>query len=110
MVNDEFCADLTPRELEILELAANGYSAKEVAGMIGIAPRTVERHVENVRLKMHARNRVHMITQAVLRGILKPGAERATPPKHATWLSAARDDNREPPQAGLDDLASAASE
>ena len=64
------CPTLTPRELEVLELAANGYSAKEVATMIGIAPRTVEQHVEHVRLKMNARNRVHMVTQAVLHGLL----------------------------------------
>jgi DNA-binding transcriptional regulator YdaS (Cro superfamily) len=57
----------------VLELVANGYSAKEVAGRIGIAPRTVERHIENVRLKMRARNRAHMVTQAILGGILKIG-------------------------------------
>ena len=55
----------------MLELVANGYSAKEVANNIGIAPRTVERHIENVRLKMRARNRAHMVTQAVLAGYLK---------------------------------------
>lgn len=64
---------LTHRELEVLELVANGYSAKEVAQQIGIAPRTVERHIENVRLKMRARNRAHMITQAILSGTLKVG-------------------------------------
>jgi LuxR family transcriptional regulator of spore coat protein len=69
------CPSLTPRELEVLELAANGYSAKEVASLIGIAPRTVEQHVENVRLKMNARNRVHMVTQAVLHGLLRIGAD-----------------------------------
>ena len=65
--------ELTHRELEVLELVANGYSAKEVAHQIGIAPRTVERHIENVRLKMRARNRAHMVTQAILSGILKIG-------------------------------------
>lgn len=62
---------LSPREQQILELVANGYSAKEVAGQIGIAPRTVEGHVENIRLKMRARNRAHMVTQAVLAGCLE---------------------------------------
>lgn len=68
-----FQAELTPRELEVLELVANGYSAKEAAGTLGIAPRTVERHTENVRLKMRARNRAHMVTQAVTQGILRIG-------------------------------------
>ena len=61
---------LTHREIEILEMIANGLSAKEAAQSIGIAPRTVERHVENVRLKMRARNRVHMVTCAVGQGML----------------------------------------
>ena len=81
------CPTLTPRELEVLELAANGYSAKEVATMIGIAPRTVEQHVEHVRMKMNARNRVHMVTQAVLHGLLKicedPEGDRRAGPNGA---------------------------
>jgi DNA-binding CsgD family transcriptional regulator len=73
---------LTPRELEILELVANGFSAKEVANALGIAPRTVERHTENVRMKMRARNRPHMVTLAISMGILliEPSA---TPPLYA---------------------------
>jgi LuxR family transcriptional regulator, transcriptional regulator of spore coat protein len=81
------CPTLTPRELQVLELAANGYSAKEVATMIGIAPRTVEQHVEHVRMKMNARNRVHMVTQAVLHGLLNicedPDDDRRSGPNGA---------------------------
>jgi DNA-binding CsgD family transcriptional regulator len=67
---------LTPREHEVLELVALGYSAKEIAGQIGIAPRTVEGHIDAVRLKVRARNKAHMVTQAVLSGALtlKPPA------------------------------------
>lgn len=66
---------LTNREAEILEMIANGLSAKEAAQYVGIAPRTVERYVENVRLKMGARNRVHMVTLAVGQGMLTVAAE-----------------------------------
>ena len=62
---------LSPREQEVLELVAIGLSAKEIAGQIGIAPRTVEGHIDSVRLKVRARNKAHMVTQAVLAGILK---------------------------------------
>jgi LuxR family transcriptional regulator, transcriptional regulator of spore coat protein len=62
---------LTPREQEVLELVAKGLSAKEIAGEIGIAPRTVEGHIDTVRLKVRARNKAHMVTQAVLAGVLK---------------------------------------
>jgi DNA-binding CsgD family transcriptional regulator len=66
---------LTPREQEILVLVARGLSAKEIAGQIGIAPRTVEGHIDTVRLKVRARNKAHMVTQAVLAGVLKIGPE-----------------------------------
>ncbi len=62
---------LTKRENEILQLAALGLTSKEIAMKIDIAPRTVERHIENSRLKMRARNRVHMISKAIAAGILK---------------------------------------
>jgi LuxR family transcriptional regulator of spore coat protein len=61
---------LTEREHQILELVAVGLSAKEVAQHINIAPRTVERHIENIRLKMRARNRTHMVTCAAMSGML----------------------------------------
>jgi LuxR family transcriptional regulator, transcriptional regulator of spore coat protein len=62
---------LTAREQQVLELIANGLSAKEVAQEIDIAPRTVERHIENVRLKIRARNRTHMVTLAMELGLLQ---------------------------------------
>jgi LuxR family transcriptional regulator, transcriptional regulator of spore coat protein len=61
---------LTAREQQVLEYIANGLSAKEVAQEIEIAPRTVERHIENVRLKIRARNRTHMVTLALELGLL----------------------------------------
>ncbi len=61
---------LTAREQQVLELIAQGLSAKEVAQEIDIAPRTVERHIENVRLKIRARNRTHMVTLAMELGLL----------------------------------------
>ncbi|QTD55232.1 helix-turn-helix domain-containing protein [Parasphingorhabdus cellanae] len=62
---------LTLREHEILEFIAQGLSTKEVAQHIDIAPRTVDRHVENVRLKLRAKNRTHMVACAVMEGLLR---------------------------------------
>jgi DNA-binding CsgD family transcriptional regulator len=61
---------LSLRERQILERVALGRSAKEVAAELGIAHRTVERHIENARYKMRARNKTHMIAKAVLCGEL----------------------------------------
>ena len=78
--NIDLHPELTHREQEVLELVANGFSAKEVAVQIGIAPRTVEGHLETVRLKLRARNRAHMVTQAVLEGLLEIERKKAPRP------------------------------
>ncbi|MBF7013804.1 helix-turn-helix transcriptional regulator [Novosphingobium resinovorum] len=61
---------LTSREREVLKLVSSGHSAKEAARMLGIAASTVERHVDNVRLKTRSRNRAHMIAQAMVQKLI----------------------------------------
>lgn len=56
---------LTARETDVIRHVADGFSAKETALCLKIAPSTVERHVENVRLKTRSRNRAHMIAQVL---------------------------------------------
>lgn len=68
---------LTTREQQVLEIIAQGFSAKEAAQAVGIAPRTVERHIENVRLKIRARNRTHMVTLAHELGLLHIDSQEA---------------------------------
>lgn len=63
---------LTSRESEVLRLVASGMSAKEAAKELQIAPCTVERHIENVRLKTRTRNRAHMIAHVIREGMLPP--------------------------------------
>lgn len=61
---------LTGRECEILGFIALGMSAKEIARQVNLAPRTVERYVENIRLKMHAKNSAHMVACGLFFGII----------------------------------------
>ncbi|GGE90226.1 MULTISPECIES: helix-turn-helix domain-containing protein [Sphingomonas] len=61
---------LTGREAQVLRLVACGMSAKETALELEIAPCTVERHIENVRLKTRTRNRAHMIAHVIREGLL----------------------------------------
>lgn len=83
---------LTEREREILELVAEGLSSKQVAQHIGIAPRTVDRHIENLRHKMGARNKSHLVAKAVAFGTLKcakrSGNSRTGPSLRAVPLRA----------------------
>ena len=59
---------LSGREREVLLLIAKGLSAKEVALRTNLSPRTVEHHVENIRNKLRARNRAHIVSKALAFG------------------------------------------
>ena len=45
-------SELTAREREVLELVADGLDNEQVAGRLGVSPRTVERHLTNVYAKL----------------------------------------------------------
>lgn len=64
---DDFVA-LSEREREVLQCIAAGQSSKQCAQELGIAPRTVERHVENLRNKLNARNKPHLVAKALAAG------------------------------------------
>ena len=64
---DDFIS-LSEREREVLQGIARGLSSKQCAQELGIAPRTVERHVENLRNKLHARNKPHLVAKALSGG------------------------------------------
>lgn len=64
-------ACLTPREAEILTLVATGLCAKEIALRLAISPKTVDRHIEHIKMKIHARNRAHLVSLAYSLGYLE---------------------------------------
>ena len=65
---------LTTREQMVLEMIVGGLPAREIAMRLGIAPRTVECHVDHLRLKTGSRNRAHMAAVAVRAGLVAPPA------------------------------------
>lgn len=52
---------LTPREAEILTLSANGLTEAVIAVQCGISVNTVRNHVENSKVKLNARNKLHAV-------------------------------------------------
>ena len=52
---------LTPREREVLELAAQGLHAKEIAASLAISPRTVEVHKTRIMEKLEVRNVAELV-------------------------------------------------
>ncbi len=63
---------LTPRELEIVKLIAEAHNTEEIADVLSISPRTVERHRENILAKLEMRDRVEVTRYAIRRGLVDP--------------------------------------
>ena len=61
---------LTPRELEVLRLIADGKSNSEIATALGRAEGTMKIHVRNILQKLDATDRTQAVTIALRRGIL----------------------------------------
>ena len=51
---------LTEREAEVLEYIIDGYSLKDLAGVLGIAPKTAENHLQSVYRKTGVSNRIQL--------------------------------------------------
>jgi DNA-binding NarL/FixJ family response regulator len=63
---------LTPREREVVKLVAEAYSTDEIAQLLIISPRTVERHRENILSKLRLRDRVELTRYAIRHGLVEP--------------------------------------
>ena len=63
---------LTPREAEVVKLIAEGHTAEEIADILVIARKTVDRHRANVLGKLGMRNRVELTRYAIRRGLVEP--------------------------------------
>ena len=63
---------LTPRELDVLALLAQGLTNKEIAQRLVISPGTVKQHAYNLFQKLQVSNRQQAVTQASAWGIRFP--------------------------------------
>jgi DNA-binding NarL/FixJ family response regulator len=63
---------LTPRESEIVKLIGEGHSSKEIAALLVISDKTVERHRANILEKLGLRDRVDLTRYAIRRGLVEP--------------------------------------
>jgi DNA-binding NarL/FixJ family response regulator len=62
---------LTPREEEILELVARPTTNEEIADMLVISEKTVERHRGNILEKLGMRDRVELTRYAIRRSLIE---------------------------------------
>jgi DNA-binding NarL/FixJ family response regulator len=60
---------LTPRELEVLHLLADGLDQQAIAEQLVVSPRTVGKHIEHILSKLPARSRAEAVAIAYRRGL-----------------------------------------
>jgi DNA-binding NarL/FixJ family response regulator len=63
---------LTPRELEVLKLIAEGHTSKGIATMLVVSIKTVETHRTHILTKLGMRDRVDLTRYAIRRGLIEP--------------------------------------
>jgi DNA-binding NarL/FixJ family response regulator len=69
---EEPCELLTPRELEVVKLVAEGHTSEEIAELLVISRKTVDRHRANILEKLEMRDRVDVTRYAIRRGLVAP--------------------------------------
>lgn len=75
-------AELTDRELQLLELVALGNTNTAMARKLGISPRTVAHHLDSAYRKLDVTSRAAAVYRAVNEGLVTPGpSDPANPPR-----------------------------
>jgi DNA-binding NarL/FixJ family response regulator len=70
-VADSGVESLTPREMEALEMLAEGLSNKQIAGRLNISEHTAKFHVNSILNKLGAGTRTEAVMRGLRRGLLK---------------------------------------
>jgi DNA-binding NarL/FixJ family response regulator len=63
---------LSAREREVVKLVAEAHTTEEIARLLVISPKTVERHRENILAKLGMRDRVELTRWAIRHGLVEP--------------------------------------
>jgi DNA-binding NarL/FixJ family response regulator len=67
---DTFDEPLTAREVQVIELLAEGLPNKAIAARLGISDQTVKFHLASISGKLGAANRTDTVRRAVRRGLI----------------------------------------
>ena len=66
----EMTEDLTPREIEVLGMLAEGLGNREIASRLGISDHTVKFHISSILDKLNASSRTEAVTLGIRRGLV----------------------------------------
>ncbi len=64
---------LSAREIEVLRLAAQGFTNKAIGAQLGISDRTVQGHLTNIFGKLDVESRTEAVTKAIQLGLVSAG-------------------------------------
>jgi two-component system response regulator NreC len=67
---DEVREPLTEREREVVTYIAEGYTNREIAEVLSISVKTVDRHRENILAKLGLHNRAELVRYAIEKGMI----------------------------------------
>lgn len=62
--------NLTQREVEVLKLVGEGYSSPDIADLLGISPKTADKHRANIMKKLDLHNAAALTAYAIERGLV----------------------------------------
>ena len=63
--------DVSPREIQVLQLITGGLRNKEIAHQLGVSEATVNAHMKHILEKLNASDRTEAVTIALRRGIIR---------------------------------------
>ena len=66
------CSPLSPKELEVLQLVADGKDSREIASILYITENTVESHRNHIMRKLGATNAADIVMKAITLGLIPP--------------------------------------
>jgi DNA-binding CsgD family transcriptional regulator len=58
---------LTQRETECILFLSLGYTAKDMADELGLSPKTIQHHLENIKQKLGCRKKSHIVKSVLLK-------------------------------------------
>lgn len=69
-IGERMLVQLSPREIEVLQLASRGLSNKEIGAQLGVVEGTVKIHVANIFGKLDVSDRTEAVIEAIKRGLV----------------------------------------
>lgn len=75
-----FISPLSERQIEVLGLAALGWTDSEIAQRLYISVHTARAHLQAIRERMGARNTTHAVAMALAAGVIEVDAHSAIEP------------------------------